>query len=262
MSRNLMRVVLLAAGDQGVKTMSDASLLILHPEPAAPAMLAPMLRALGHEHIEAAPYSRARRSLPSRPGLILLGVDPIEPEMVRLLGNLRHGNQSLPFILLFTGPPPRSIGQRLSTEATAVLRFPLPATQLQAAVTQALEVSSRHPQGAAAPVAGKAVDGPVPRASLPEKPWGAIEARHGDALAHVHLHPGILADGTTTATVEPHAEIRPLKEALEGPERAILIQALRICNWSRNETADALEISRSTLYHKMKKYHLLSPSHE
>jgi len=118
--------------------MTDTNLLILHPEPAAPAMLAPMLRALGHEHIEATPYSRARRSLPDRPGLVLLGVDPIEPETMRLLGNLCRGNQALPFIVLFTGSPPRSLGQRLSTEATAVLRFPLPATQLQAAVTQAL----------------------------------------------------------------------------------------------------------------------------
>jgi len=260
MSRNLMRIVLLAAGDQGDKTMSDASLLILHPEPAAPAMLAPMLRALGHEHIEAAPYSSARRSLPSRPGLILLGVDPIEPELVRLLGNLRQGNQSLPFIVLFTGTPPRSIGQRLTTEATAVLRFPLPATQLQAAVTQAIEVSSRHPQGAAVPAAGKVVDGPVPRPSLPERLWGATDAGHGDT--RVRLHSGTMADGTPTASIEPHAIIRPLKEALEGPERAILIRALQICDWSRNETADALEISRSTLYHKMKKYHLLTPPNE
>jgi len=52
--------------------------------------------------------------------------------------------------------------------------------------------------------------------------------------------------------------IKPLKAALEGPEREIILQALRAFGWNRNETARALDISRSTLYLKMKSYGLLT----
>ncbi len=44
-----------------------------------------------------------------------------------------------------------------------------------------------------------------------------------------------------------------LREALEGPERQIILQVLESNNWSRNETADALGINRTTLYKKMKR---------
>ena len=51
--------------------------------------------------------------------------------------------------------------------------------------------------------------------------------------------------------------IRPLKEALEEPEKRIIIQALQAFNWNRQETARVLDINRTTLYKKMKKYDLL-----
>lgn len=50
------------------------------------------------------------------------------------------------------------------------------------------------------------------------------------------------------------AKKRPtLKEALEGPERQIILQTLRDNNWNRNETADQLGVNRTTLYKKMKR---------
>ena len=57
----------------------------------------------------------------------------------------------------------------------------------------------------------------------------------------------------------PHvsAGIRPLKEALEEPEKQIILQALEALNWNRQETARVLDINRTTLYKKMKKYGLL-----
>ena len=57
----------------------------------------------------------------------------------------------------------------------------------------------------------------------------------------------------------PHLPIglRPLKEALEEPEKQIIIQALQSLNWNRQETARVLDINRTTLYKKMKKYGLL-----
>jgi two-component system response regulator HydG len=48
-----------------------------------------------------------------------------------------------------------------------------------------------------------------------------------------------------------------LKEALEEPEKRIIIQALQALNWNRQETARVLDINRTTLYKKMKKYGLL-----
>lgn len=49
-----------------------------------------------------------------------------------------------------------------------------------------------------------------------------------------------------------------LKEALEGPERQIILQVLKQFNWNRNATADALGINRTTLYKKMKRLGLES----
>ncbi len=55
----------------------------------------------------------------------------------------------------------------------------------------------------------------------------------------------------------PSLSLRPLKEALEEPEKQIIVQALRALNWNRQETARVLDINRTTLYKKMKKYGLL-----
>jgi DNA-binding NtrC family response regulator len=46
---------------------------------------------------------------------------------------------------------------------------------------------------------------------------------------------------------------KSLKEALEGPERQIILDVLKSNDWNRNATADALGINRTTLYKKMKR---------
>lgn len=51
----------------------------------------------------------------------------------------------------------------------------------------------------------------------------------------------------------------PLREALEGPERQIILQSLKMHQWNRAATADALEINRTTLYKKMKRLGLDDP---
>lgn len=51
-----------------------------------------------------------------------------------------------------------------------------------------------------------------------------------------------------------------LKEAMEGPERQIILQVLRENNWNRSETADQLGVNRTTLYKKMKRLGLDQPS--
>ena len=48
----------------------------------------------------------------------------------------------------------------------------------------------------------------------------------------------------------------PLHKALEEPEKQIILAALQAHNWNRQETADALQINRTTLYKKIKQYGL------
>jgi DNA-binding NtrC family response regulator len=48
----------------------------------------------------------------------------------------------------------------------------------------------------------------------------------------------------------------PLAEALQEPEKRIILKALRANEWNRSKTADDLGINRTTLYKKMKAYGL------
>lgn len=48
----------------------------------------------------------------------------------------------------------------------------------------------------------------------------------------------------------------PLAEALKEPERQIILAALEAHNWNRQQTAEALDINRTTLYKKIKQYDL------
>jgi DNA-binding NtrC family response regulator len=53
----------------------------------------------------------------------------------------------------------------------------------------------------------------------------------------------------------------PLKKALEGPEKQLIEAALRASGWNRQATAEILQINRTTLYKKMKRYGLtIDPS--
>ena len=60
--------------------------------------------------------------------------------------------------------------------------------------------------------------------------------------------------------VEPVGS-RTLKEALEGPERQIILEVLESNHWNRHATADALGINRTTLYKKMKRLGLEEARH-
>jgi transcriptional regulator with PAS, ATPase and Fis domain len=58
--------------------------------------------------------------------------------------------------------------------------------------------------------------------------------------------------------VEP-VGTRSLKQALEGPERQIILEVLTTNNWNRQATAEALGVNRTTLYKKMKRLGLEEP---
>ena len=73
-----------------------------------------------------------------------------------------------------------------------------------------------------------------------------------DLPAHVCEGNHVPIMATTQSSSVPGVK-QTLKEALEGPERQIILQCLRENNWNRNVTADQLGINRTTLYKKMKK---------
>lgn len=72
---------------------------------------------------------------------------------------------------------------------------------------------------------------------------------------------GGFSSGSSSTAGRGLVDIRgkSLREALEGPEREIILQALRHHQWNRAATADSLEINRTTLYKKMKRLGLDDP---
>jgi DNA-binding NtrC family response regulator len=71
--------------------------------------------------------------------------------------------------------------------------------------------------------------------------------------------PTEIAEGeklTRLSLYRPNGKIVPLKEALEGPEREIILRALEHADWNRDEAARLLGINRSTLFNKLKRLHL------
>ena len=73
--------------------------------------------------------------------------------------------------------------------------------------------------------------------------------------------PGKLVESAEASPVTDIYQPTSLKMALEEPEKRIIEAALRAHNWNRQATAEALEINRTTLYKKMKRYNLeLAPA--
>lgn len=81
----------------------------------------------------------------------------------------------------------------------------------------------------------------------------------GPMLGLQDLPSHISCCSSDTVTITAGGKRQTLKEALEGPERQIILQCLRENNWNRNATADQLGVNRTTLYKKMKRLGLDRP---
>jgi two-component system, NtrC family, response regulator HydG len=89
----------------------------------------------------------------------------------------------------------------------------------------------------------------------------AVALCSGSRITSSHLAPILKRHcparcGGSTPQAQHHLGLRSLKEALEEPEKQLIIRALQACNGNRLETARVLCINRGTLYHKMKRYGL------
>jgi DNA-binding NtrC family response regulator len=95
----------------------------------------------------------------------------------------------------------------------------------------------------------------------------AVSQCHGSRIEPVDLGllAEVLANGTASrsrreAAALARRRVEPLRDALAEPEKWLILHALQICGWNRQETADALVINRATLEKKMKKYGLFAGS--
>jgi DNA-binding NtrC family response regulator len=68
---------------------------------------------------------------------------------------------------------------------------------------------------------------------------------------------GIATPGSSNP-FEPWSPM-PLRKAIEAPEKQILLAALKANQWNRQLTAEQLDINRTTLYKKMKRYGMDMP---
>src|SRR6516165_3451942 len=117
--------------------MHKFRILILHPDPAALALMTSMLRSLGHS-IEEATNDRTAVRLLERNGCdsVLAGVDPADGDALEFLTYLRREHHEVPVVLLFPRLDPQRAREALRLGAMAVLRYPVPAADLRAAVVQ------------------------------------------------------------------------------------------------------------------------------
>ena len=155
--------------------MHKLRILILYPDAAGLTLLTSMLKSLGHV-IEEATNDRAAVKLMERNNidLVLAGVDPLDNEALELLTYVRRKHREVPVILLFPRLHPERAKEALRLGAMAVLKYPVPAAELRAAVLQALELCEAR---AAEPVVASAAGPQAPGAGdLPAAPPLLTEA--------------------------------------------------------------------------------------
>jgi two-component system response regulator HydG len=143
-------------------------LLIIHCDPSVRALMSSMLQGLGHRIDEAASDRAAVRMLEQSPfQLVLAGADGDFDDVLELVNYVRRKHAGTPVLLFAEAPRPEHVREAMQRGALSVLRFPLPATQLRAAVSQAMpaaapcrhETNGKHDVGAAAPSANGHANG-------------------------------------------------------------------------------------------------------
>ncbi len=209
---NRLCVLDTCAGEETIP-MQKLRILILYPDPAGLGLLTSMLKSLGHT-IEEATTDRAAVRLIERSNidLVLAGVDPLDAEALELLLFVRRKHREVPVILLFPRLHPDRAREALKLGAAAVLKYPVPAGELRAAVLQAaLLCESRSPHSANSE---KAADYP---SSAEKLSHGTVHpsAETGGSTSSRHSH----TNGTaaTLATLPPPASAAHSAEAPVDP---------------------------------------------
>ena len=131
--------------------MQKLRILILYPNPEGLALLASMLKSLRYIIEEAVTDRMAVRLMERETiDLVLAGVDPGDSEALELLAYVRRKHRDVPIVLLFPRLHPGRAEEAVRLGAMAVLKYPVPAAELRAAVLQALERGAARPRESAA----------------------------------------------------------------------------------------------------------------
>ncbi len=85
----------------------------------------------------------------------------------------------------------------------------------------------------------------------------AVVLTRNDSILPDDLPPQLREEAADAPAPLEGGQMMPLKRALEDPERRVIEHALRACGGNRQETAKVLDINRTTLFNKMRKYDLL-----
>jgi len=121
-----------------------------------------------------------------------------------------------------------------SDEALAALtryRWPGNVRELENAVERAV-VLARRPQ--------------IQKEDLPD----AVQFQDVDG------NPGFRERRRNPWGIGPDWKPHPLRDAIQEPEKQIILAALKYHEWNRQKTAASLDINRTTLYKKIKQYEL------
>lgn len=190
--------------------MRKFRILIVCPEPEGLALLTSMLKSLGHLIEEAATDRAAVRLMERDPiSLVLASVDPGDADALELLAYVRRKHAGLPVILMFPRVHQERAKEATRLGAAAVLKYPVPAAELRAAVLQALEqCESRVVDVPEAPVANQpaAIPAGRPVAISPALPQPvAIDFSPSNGPSYTHPISGI-----PPTPVNPYAAILPM----------------------------------------------------
>ena len=93
--------------------------------------------------------------------LVLAGVDPLDGEALELLTYVRRKHREVPVILLFPRLHPERAKEALRLGAMAVLKYPVPAAELRAAVLASPRAVARP--GRPKPAGSRCADRPARR---------------------------------------------------------------------------------------------------
>jgi two-component system response regulator HydG len=185
--------------------MHKLRILILYPDPAGLALLTSMLKSLGHA-IEEATTDRVAVRLMERNNidLVLAGVDPLDAEALELLMYVRRKHREVPVILLFPRLHPERAKEALRLGAMAVLKYPVPAAELRAAVLQALERCETRPPE---PASAHAQSSPAPVLKPTASPPASAEVTSASAARSAARTSGSLnvTDSVPSAAPAPDA---------------------------------------------------------
>ena len=203
--------------------MHKLRILILYPDSAGLALLTSMLKSLGHIIEEATTDRAAVRSMERNEiDLVLAGVDPLDADALELLMYVRRKHREVPVILLFPRLHPERAKEALRLGAMAVLKYPVPAAELRAAVLQALERSeTRHVEatGPASPSASALASAAtlpklaaVPAAASESPAVAARPAVAGPLISRPAAPLPLPASVASAAIVPPHRVEQHVRE--------------------------------------------------